>query len=113
MIFDALLEPDLFLIRRFGASTKDSLGRTTRTLLSETPADGLLIQTGSLEGEAYVVDEFRATLPLRADLRADDEVVSRGKRYTVKGTPFAATVPRMPSVGVLTAVLKYVGPVTA
>ena len=38
-------------------------------------------------------------------------VEARGAVYTVEGTPFPAVVPRT-EIGVLTARLKYVGPVT-
>ena len=109
--FDALMEPGLFLVRRYGPSTKNALGQITKTLLSETRVNGLLDPTGTAEGEAFVVDMFRATLPLGTDLRPADEVVARGKTYTVEGTPFDAVVPRT-QIGVMQAVLKYVGPVT-
>jgi hypothetical protein len=111
-VFGILFEDDLFLIKRYGPGVKDALGRTTRALLSSTLADGLLAQTGTAEGEAFVVDEFRATMPLGTDLRASDEVESGGKLYTVKGSPFSSHAPGMKSVGVVTAILKYVGPVT-
>lgn len=109
--FDAIMEPGLFLIRRYGPEKKDALGRITRPLLSETRVNGLLDPSGTAEGEAFVVDQFRATLPLGTDLRPSDEVVARGKTYTVEGTPFDAVVPRT-QIGVMQAVLKYVGRVT-
>ncbi len=109
--FDALMEPGLFLVRRYGPAKKDALGRLTKPLLSETRVNGLLRPTGTEEGEAFVVDQFKATFPLGTDLRAADEVVSRGVVYTVEGTPFEAIVPRT-RIGVLSAVLKSVGPVT-
>lgn len=111
-VFDILFEADLFVIRRYGPGPKDALGRITKIVVSSTVVDGLLSQTGTAEGEAFVVDEFRATMPLGTDLRPSDEVESDGKVFTVKGTPFSATVPGMKTVGVVTATLKYVGPVT-
>lgn len=113
MIFDAVFERDLFTIRRYGVGPKDALGRPTKVLQSETTVSGLLSLTGTVEGEAFVVDLFRATMPVGTDLRPADEVLSQGKVYTVQGTPFSVHAPGSKSVGVVTAVLKYVGPVTA
>ncbi len=109
--FDSLMEPGLFLVRRYGPERKDALGRITKPVLTETRVNGLLRPTGTVEGEAFVVDQFKATFPLGTDLRAADEVIARGVVYTVEGTPFEAIVPRT-EIGVLTADLKYVGPVT-
>jgi hypothetical protein len=109
-VFGALFEPALFTIRRYGPGPKDPLGKPTRVLLFETTVDGVLSPTGTAEGEAFVVDQFRATVALDVDLRAADEVFARGLVYTVEGTPFSAVVPRT-KIGVRTAVLKYVGPV--
>lgn len=112
--FSPVMEPGLFRIFRATVTGKDSLNRPVVSMAA-LPGDrieGLLQQTGTVEGEAYVVDKFRAIMPINADLRTSDEVEARGDRYKVEGTPFIATVPRMPNVGVLTAVLKYVGPVT-
>lgn len=111
-VFSAIFDRDLFTIRRYGVGPKDALGRPTRALLSTTTVDGLLGLTGTVEGEAFVVDLFRATMPIGTDLRAADEVESLGKVYTVQGTPLSVHAPGAPSVGVITAVLKYVGPVT-
>ncbi|MBP2323357.1 hypothetical protein JOF56_003742 [Kibdelosporangium banguiense] len=112
MSFKALFEQNLFKVRRYGPGPKDPLGKPTRVVLSETTVDGILQQTGSVEGEAFVVNEFRATMPLGTDLRPADDVVSKGHVYTVEGKPFAAVVPKT-KIGVVTAILKYVGPVTA
>jgi hypothetical protein len=81
-------------------------------VLSSTVVNGILRPTGTVEGEAFVVDEFQATMPLGTDLRAGDEVLAKGRRFTVEGTPFDAVVPRT-RIGVVTARLKYVGPVTS
>lgn len=109
--FAALFERDLFQIARdTGTTTRDANGRLVKTLTVVSTVDGLLQPTGTLEGEAFVVDRFRAIMPLGTDLRAADEVRSRGRVYTVEGTPFEARPPRSKRVGVLTAVLKYVGP---
>jgi len=118
--FDALMEPNLFTIRRYGAGKKDAYGKATKTLLSEVRVNGLLSPasasgtstsgTGSAEGEAFIVNMFRATIPLGTDLLATDEIVSKGKTYSVEGTPFEAVVPRT-RIGVLQALLKYVGEV--
>ncbi len=48
--FDALFNKGFFTIRRYGPGAKDSLGRPTRTVLSETTVNGLLQPTGTLEG---------------------------------------------------------------
>lgn len=109
--FDALFERNLFVIRRHTAGGEDALGRPTQTVSLSDPVDGILRPTGSVEGEAFVVDQYKATFPLGTDLRAADEVEARGAVYTVEGTPFATVVPRT-NVGVLGAVLQYVGPVT-
>ena len=112
-VFSAVFEPDLFTIKRYGPGPKDALGRPTRVLVSTSePIDGRLDLTGTVEGEAFVVDKFRSTMPIGTDLRAADDVESEGKIYTVEGTPFAITAPGSKSIGVVTAVLKYVGPVT-
>ena len=111
MILDAVFEKDLFTIRRYGPGARDALGRVVPTLLSTTTVNGLLQLSGSLEGEAFVVDRFRATMPIGTDLRAADEVLARGSVYTVEGTPFEAHPPGVKSIGIVTAVLKYVGPV--
>lgn len=111
--FDALFTKGLFKIRRYGTGPKDSLGRTTRVLTSETTVNGLLQPTGTLEGEAFVVDRFRAVMPIGTDLQLTDEVIADGKKYTVEGTPFEASAPGAKSIGVISAVLKYVGPVTS
>jgi hypothetical protein len=114
-LLDAVFEPDLFTIRRFTYGEKDALGRKARTLAAETPSDGLLEQIdsgyGTHEGETFVVTKYRATMPAGTDVRVDDEVESRGLRYTVTGSPAAVSVPGYPSVGIVTAVLQYVGPV--
>jgi hypothetical protein len=111
-VFSAVFEPSLFLIKRYTAGPKDALGRPTRVLASSTPADGRLDLSGSVEGEAFVVDQFRATMTLGTDLRSGDEVEARGLTYTVEGSPAVITAPGSKTVGVVTAVLKYVGPVT-
>lgn len=113
MILDAIFEPNLFTIRRYGVGPKDPLGKPTRVLLSTVTANGILQQTGTAEGEAFVVDKFRSTMPIGTDLRVADEVECKGKLYTVEGTPFSTTVPRTPSIGIVTAVLKFVGLVSA
>ncbi len=110
--FDALFTKGLFTIRRYGASTKDALGRTTRVVESEVQVNGLLQPTGTLEGEAFVVDRFRAVMPIGTDIHVSDEVYAEGKKYTVEGTPFEASAPGAKSIGVGTAILKYVGSVT-
>lgn len=111
-LFDALFERDLFTVRRYGPGPKDTLGRTTRIVVNETVSNGLLRPTGSVEGEAFVVNEYAATFPLGTDLTAADEVVARGATYTVEGTPFVSVIPKT-QIGVLTARLKYVGPASA
>lgn len=110
--FDSLFTKGLFKIRRYGPGAKDTLGRPTRTLLSEATVNGLLQPTGTLEGEAFVVDRFRSIMPLGTDLRPADEVIAEGRVYTVEGSPFSTSAPGAKSVGVITAVLKYIGPVT-
>jgi hypothetical protein len=105
------MEPGLIVIVRSTITGKDALGRPTVTTTRSAPVNGLLRATGTVEGEAFVVDEYVATLPLGTDLRAADKVEARGLVYTVQGSPFATTIPRT-SIGVLTARLKYVGPVT-
>ena len=109
--FDAIMEPGLFLVRRYKAGPKDPYGKPTKIIDTEVRVNGLLNPTGSAEGEAFVVDRFRATLPLGTDLRPTDEIIARGKTYSVEGTPFEAVVPRT-RIGVLQAVLKYVGTVS-
>uniref|UniRef100_UPI00329757BE hypothetical protein n=1 Tax=Salmonella enterica TaxID=28901 RepID=UPI00329757BE len=64
-----------------------------------------------IEFEAFVVHEFRAALPHNTDLRPPDEIISKGRVYTVQGSPWETVVPRS-RIGVLNANLKYVGPVT-
>ncbi len=110
--FDALMEPDLIVIRRPTTGGRDALGRPTKTMKKSEPVNGILRQTGTVEGEAFVVDEFVLTLPLGTDLKPDDEIEARGRVYTVEGSPVEAIVPRT-KIGVLTARLKYVGPVTS
>lgn len=109
--FDALMEPGLFTRLRRETTGEDALGRPVTLVTRSDPINGLLRPTGTVEGEAFVVDEYAATLPLGTDLRADDELEARGAVYTVQGSPFAAVVPRT-QTGVLTARLQYVGPVT-
>ena len=108
--FDILFEKNLFKIKRYGPGARDPLGKPTETLLSETLADGILMQTGSDEGETFVVDEFRAVMSIDTDLRAKDRVEVRGDLFTVEGRPFSARAPGSRSIGVVTAILKYVGP---
>lgn len=113
-VFSAVFDADLFIIKRYGPGTKDALGRTTRQLVyTSPPLEGRLDLTGTVEGETFVVDKFRSTMPAGTDLRSGDEVEAEGKTYTVEGTPLYAHVPGMRSIGVVTAVLKYVGPVAA
>lgn len=112
MIFDIVFEKDLFTIRRYGAGERDRLGKPTRVLLSSTTVNGLLSQTDTSEGETFVVDEYRAIMPVGTDLRASDEVVARGDVFTVQGTPVSVSAPGMPDIGVVQATLEYVGPVT-
>lgn len=106
-----IMEPHLFTIRRYDYGAKDALGRKSRTLLSETTSAGLLAQKTTVEGQTFVVDRCVATMPSGTDLRVDDEVEARGLLYVVDGTPDAVSVPGYASVGIVTAVLKYVGPV--
>lgn len=111
--FDALFTRNLFVIKRPGAVTgRDPLGRPIKGTSVSEPIDGILRQTGTEEGEAFVVDQFKATFPLGTDLRVNDTVEAQGAVYTVEGSPFETVVPRT-RIGVLTAVLKYVGPVNA
>lgn len=114
MILDAVFEKGLFQIRRPGATTgRDALGRPTKSATSwGEPVNGILSQSGTAEGEAFVVNLFRATMPLGTDLREDDEVLARGLVYTVEGTPFSASPPGVKDIGIVTAVLKYVGPIS-
>ena len=113
MIFSALFERGLFTIRRATPGGRDALGRPVLTETAVATVDGLLQQTGTAEGEAFVVDKFRALMPIGTDLRAKDKVLARGAVYTVEGTPFTAHAPGAPTVGVVTAILQYVGPVTS
>lgn len=106
--FDALMEPNLFVLRRGTDGARDALGRPTKSVRKSAPVNGLLRQTGTVEGEAFVVNEFVATFPLGTPLRETDEVEARGAVYTVEGTPVVAIIPRT-QIGVLTARLKYVG----
>lgn len=112
--YSAIFEKRLFTIRRKGAtSARDPLGRPTAAFGDVATVDGILQPTGTLEGEAFVVDRFRSIMPVGTDLRAADQVVARGDVYTVEGTPFEASPPGMRSAGIVTAVLRYVGPVTS
>lgn len=109
--FDALFTKGLFTIRRATSGAKDAYGRPAQTVSDVATVPGILQPTGTLEGEAFVVDRFRAIMPLNTDLRVGDEVVADGRVYTVEGTPFESQAPGSKSVGITTAVLKYVGPV--
>ena len=116
-VFDPLMEPGLFTIRRTTPGPKDPLGKPTRSLVSETVVNGILDPLSSTGSSAEEVDSsslavglFRATMPLGTDIRASDEVKSLGKVYKVEGTPLVSTIPRQPGIGVVTAALKYVGP---
>jgi len=112
MIFDAVFEKDLFTIRRYGVDGRDPLGKPKRKLLSSVTVNGLLSQTDTIEGETFVVDKYRAIMPVGTDLRASDEVVARGDVYTVQGTPVSVSAPGMAAVGIVQATLEYIGPVT-
>lgn len=81
-------------------------------LASEVTVNGLLSQTDTEEGETFVVDEYRAIMPVGTDLRAADEVVAREVVYTVQGSPVSVSAPGMPDIGIVQATLEYVGPVT-
>ncbi len=112
MILDVLFEKGLFTIRRAdpdAEEVRDDHGRVVRSGFSEQVVNGILQPTGTAEGEAFVVDHFRAVMPIGTDLRAGDEVLAQGKRYTVEGTPFTAHPPGVKTIGTVTAVLKYVG----
>lgn len=110
-LFSAIFTKGLFTVRRYGPGPKDPLGKPTRVVVSETVVDGILAQTDSIEGEAFVVDKLRATMPLGTDLRPADEVLARGLVYKVEGTPVESVIPTT-KIGVVQAVLEYVGPVT-
>ncbi|WP_348240523.1 hypothetical protein, partial [Salmonella enterica] len=76
----------LFTIRRYGPGPKDPLGKPTRVVVREEVVDCIIRQTGSVEGEAFVVDEFRAALPLNTDHRPADEIICKGRVYTLQGS---------------------------
>lgn len=110
-VFSAVFERGLFTIQRSTPGAKDALGRPTTTWRDVATVDGLLVPSGSAEGEAFVVDKFRAIVDYGTDLRAADRLLARGAVYTVEGTPFSSNAPHT-TIGVVQAVVKYVGPVT-
>ena len=79
------MERGLFTIVHLGTGGRDKLGKPIVTVLSRTPSDGRLEQTGSAEGETFVVNEFRAFFPAGTKIAAGDEVEVRGARYKVNG----------------------------
>lgn len=111
-VFAAVFEKGLFQIQRSVPGVRDALGRPTSVFGTVATVDGILQPTGTLEGEAFVVDQFRAIMPLGTDLRPADRVLSGGRVYTVQGTPFEARPPGSKSIGIVTATLKYTGPVS-
>lgn len=108
----ALMEPGLFTVVKRLAAGKDSLNRPVTANISRKVSDGRLEQTASVEGEAFVVNRYRAFFPISTDVSADDSVECRGSLYTVEGAPSVERVPGFPALDNIAAVLRYVGPVT-
>lgn len=108
-----LMERDLFTVVRKLPAGKDSLGRPKTATISRATSDGRLEQTTTVEGEAFVVNRYRAFFPVGTELHADDEIECRGDRYTVQGAPSVERVPGFPAISNLAATLQYVGPVSS
>lgn len=104
---------DLFTIVKRGPGPRDPLGKPTTVVLSRKVTDGRLEQSGTAEGETFVVNEFRAFFPLRTDVSSGDTVEAEGLSYTVEGQPSVERIPGFPAVSNLTARLTYVGTVSA
>lgn len=115
MTVGLLWTPDLFsgVYRDVHTGEVDRYGKpvATRTLVGG-PYDGALHQASSREGEAFVVDMYRAMMPVDAVVTADDEVESEGAVYHVEGRPVKSQIPGYPAVSHVKLVLKYIGPVT-
>jgi hypothetical protein len=106
-----LFEEDLFTIERDAGTTRDPLGKPVTAYVDVATVDGRLEQVTSAEGEAFVVDKWRAFMPMGTDLRAGDRVRARGVRYEVQGTPSVERIPGFAALSNVAAFLRYVGPV--
>lgn len=112
-MIETLFERDLFKVYRLVYGEPDRYGKRSvvgRPLIATE--DGILDQQTALEGEAFVIGKYRATMRLDADVQPGDEVEAEGDKFTVEGRPARLRNPGFPAADHLSVHLKYVGPVT-
>jgi hypothetical protein len=91
---------------------EDELGRPARTETGRTEDVPLrLDQIGSVEGEAFTTDRWRAEAPIDLVIDAGDEILEGGRRFIVEGSPNRMIHPFVPSLARVEVLLTYVGTV--
>lgn len=106
-----LMSETVTVIRR-GVQGRDPLGRPTSTESARVNVPGRLEQRGSTEGDAFVVNSFRAYLPVGTEVHERDAVEHLGRLFEVEGTPTVQRIPGFPGADHLDVPLKYVGEVS-
>ena len=105
-------EKGLFVIEREQPAGRNAVGeRMSAWQPVGDPVDGRLDQLTTVEGEAIIVNRFRATMPYGTDLRPSDRVRVNGSVYEVTGKPNEQKFPGFVSLSIVAAVLEYVGEV--
>lgn len=109
MIFGFLLDKRVTLVR-FGETGRDRLDRPVLGEVSRTEGvPARLEQQGSVEGEEYVADKWRAFLPADVVLGSGDRLIEGGRTYAVDGSPELVGIPGFPYMSHVVAHLVIVG----
>lgn len=111
-MIQALMDTEVEIVR-YGPTGEDDLGRPVRGEVSRTESIARIEQRGSIEGEAFVADRWRASLPWGIDIDADDELHEGGRTFRVDGTPNIMSIPGFPALDRVEVELLYVGRVDA
>ena len=111
-MIQALMDTPVEIVH-YGPTGEDDLGRTVRGEVARFDTIARLEQRGTVEGEAFVANQWRASLPLGTDIDADDILLEGGREFKVDGTPNIMSIPGFPALDRVEVALTYVGRVDA
>lgn len=104
----ALMSDPVVIVKR-GVTGTDRLGKDVYGDVARINTVGRLEQVGSVEGEEYVANRWRAYLLVDEDVTALDVIEAQGKRFQLDGEPAVNSIAGFPATDHLLAQLTYVG----
>lgn len=100
------MDSDATVVRR-GPGPKDKFGKATTVEISRTTYRARVEQVGSIEGEEFVVNRWRAYFTADADIHSGDVVECRGLTLEVDGAAALRQIPGYPILTHVVAQLVY------